>query len=46
MSAIQPPAEIAWLDAYHTDVRALLTPMLDDDEAAWLAAATAPLAVA
>ena len=37
-------AEIAWLDAYHARVRSALTPELDPDTAAWLAAATAPLA--
>jgi Xaa-Pro aminopeptidase len=39
------PEEIAWLDGYHADVRALLTPLLDGDEAAWLTQATAPLAI-
>lgn len=37
------PAEIAWLDAYHARVRESLTPLLDTETAAWLAAATAPL---
>ncbi|MCG8595580.1 MAG: aminopeptidase P family protein [Kiloniellales bacterium] len=37
-------AETAWLDAYHARVRSALTPELDPDTAAWLAAATAPLA--
>src|SRR6476619_6752595 len=36
-------AEIAWLDAYHARVRATLTPLVDPDTSAWLAAATAPL---
>ncbi len=35
--------EIAWLDAYHARVRDELTPLLDDDHAAWLADATRPL---
>ena len=35
--------EIAWLDAYHAQVRAALTPLVDDATRAWLAAATAPL---
>ncbi len=39
-------AEIAWVDAYHAHVRESLTPLLDGDAAAWLADATAPLAVA
>ncbi|MDJ0946014.1 MAG: aminopeptidase P family protein [Kiloniellales bacterium] len=37
-------AEVAWLDAYHTRVREALTPQLEPETAAWLAAATAPLA--
>jgi Xaa-Pro aminopeptidase len=36
--------EIAWLDAYHARVRAVLTELLDADTKAWLARATAPLA--
>lgn len=36
--------EIAWLDAYHGQVRRTLTPLLDRETAAWLAAATRPLA--
>ena len=36
--------EIAWLDAYHVTVRESLTPLLDAETAAWLAAATRPLA--
>jgi len=35
--------EIAWLDAYHMRVRDTLTPLVDRDTAAWLAAATQPL---
>ncbi|MDJ0934545.1 MAG: aminopeptidase P family protein [Kiloniellales bacterium] len=42
--ALLDPAEIAWLDAYHARVRSALTPELDPETAAWLAAATAPLA--
>ncbi len=38
------PAEIAWLDAYHTRVADALAPLLDDGHRAWLAAATRPLA--
>jgi Xaa-Pro aminopeptidase len=37
-------AEIAWLDDYHARVRAALTPGSDAATAAWLAAATRPLA--
>ena len=35
--------EVAWLDAYHAEVRTALTPLVDDATRAWLAAATAPL---
>jgi len=35
--------EIAWLDAYHARVRAALADRLDDEDRAWLEAATAPL---
>jgi len=35
--------EIAWLDAYHADLRDDLTPLVDAATGAWLAAATAPL---
>jgi len=38
------PDERGWVDAYHARVRDELTPRLDAEEAAWLAAATAPLA--
>src|SRR5689334_3438098 len=36
--------EIAWLDAYHARVRETVTPLVDAATAAWLAAATRPLA--
>ena len=35
--------EIDWLDAYHAEVRATLTPLVDPDTAQWLAAATQPI---
>jgi Xaa-Pro aminopeptidase len=35
--------EIAWLDAYHARVRALLTPLLAGDDLAWLERETTPL---
>jgi Xaa-Pro aminopeptidase len=35
--------ELAWLDAYHAQVRADLRPRLDPETAIWLDAATAPL---
>ncbi|SNR53901.1 aminopeptidase P family protein [Paracoccus sediminis] len=37
--------EIAWLDAYHAQVRDTLSPHLDDDARQWLDQATRPLAV-
>jgi Xaa-Pro aminopeptidase len=36
--------EIAWLNAYHTRVREMLTPLVDRDTARWLAEATQPIA--
>lgn len=41
--ALLDGAEIAWLDGYHRWVRDTLTPLLDPDVAAWLAAATAEI---
>ncbi|ATE65521.1 aminopeptidase P family protein [Rhizorhabdus dicambivorans] len=35
--------ELAWIDAYHVRVRAIVGPQLDGQAAAWLATATAPL---
>jgi Xaa-Pro aminopeptidase len=35
--------ELAWLNAYHADVRKRLTPRLDRATARWLRAATAPI---
>jgi Xaa-Pro aminopeptidase len=35
--------ETAWLDAYHARVAAELTPLVDAETRAWLAAATRPL---
>jgi Xaa-Pro aminopeptidase len=37
-------AERAWVDAYHRRVRETVVPLVDAATAAWLAAATAPLA--
>jgi Xaa-Pro aminopeptidase len=37
------PEELAWLDAYHQRVREGVTPLVDADTAAWLAAATRPV---
>jgi Xaa-Pro aminopeptidase len=36
--------EASWVDNYHARVRTTLTPLVDPDTAAWLDAATAPLA--
>jgi Xaa-Pro aminopeptidase len=41
--ALLTPAELAWLDAYHARVRAVITPKVDRETAAWLADATRPL---
>ncbi|SET28907.1 aminopeptidase P family protein [Oceanicella actignis] len=37
------PDERAWLDAYHARVLAEIGPLLEDEDAAWLAEACAPL---
>lgn len=42
--ALLTVAERDWLDDYHARVRDVLMPLLDGDAAAWLAAATRPLA--
>lgn len=41
--ALLTPGEIAWLDAYHARVRALIAPLLADDDLAWLERHTAAL---
>jgi Xaa-Pro aminopeptidase len=41
--ALLTNAELAWLNAYHQRVRDTLTPLLDTESAAWLAAATGPV---
>ncbi|MFL0672760.1 MAG: aminopeptidase P family protein [Erythrobacter sp.] len=41
--ALLTPSEIAWLDAYHAKVRALLSPLLAGEDLAWLEQQTAPL---
>src|SRR5262249_31803275 len=38
------PAEIAWLDAYHAQVRGVVEPQVDAATKRWLAAAPQPLA--
>ncbi|MDE7376222.1 MAG: aminopeptidase P family protein, partial [Muribaculaceae bacterium] len=40
---IMTPDEITWVDAYHAEVREKLTPLLTDEEAAWLAEKTKKL---
>ncbi|MGH7052441.1 MAG: aminopeptidase P family protein [Stellaceae bacterium] len=42
--ALLAAEEIAWLDAYHAQVRAVISPLVDGATASWLAAATAPIA--
>jgi Xaa-Pro aminopeptidase len=37
------PEEIAWVDGYHAEVRALLSPQLSGDDLAWVERETAPL---
>jgi len=44
--ALLSRTEGAWIDAYHARVRAELTPLVDQETAAWLAAATRPLSSA
>ena len=44
--ALLDAAEAAWIDAYHARVRRELTPVVDRETAAWLAAATRPLSSA
>lgn len=41
--ALLDAAEIAWLDAYHAEVRERLAPKLEGDALAWLEARTQPL---
>jgi Xaa-Pro aminopeptidase len=38
------PDEMDWLDGYHARVAQTLSPLVDDETGAWLAAATRPLA--
>ena len=41
--ALLTPAEIAWWDGYHADVRRILAPRLEGDDLAWLERETRPL---
>jgi Xaa-Pro aminopeptidase len=45
-AAMLTAGEIAWLDAYHAQVRATIGPLVDGETRAWLAAATRKLASA
>ncbi|MGB3711223.1 MAG: M24 family metallopeptidase C-terminal domain-containing protein, partial [Erythrobacter sp.] len=36
-------AEIEWIDAYHRQVREILTPQLDGEDRAWVERETKPL---
>ncbi|WP_165322380.1 aminopeptidase P family protein [Rhizorhabdus phycosphaerae] len=42
-TAMLDAGEIAWIDAYHAQVRAVVGPQLEGDAADWLTRATAPL---
>lgn len=42
-TSIMSDKEIDWVNAYHKEVRSRLTPYLNSEEAAWLAAKTEPL---
>lgn len=42
--SILQPEELEWLNAYHRDVFAQLSPYLDEEEKAWLKEATKPVA--
>jgi len=42
-AALMTADEIAWLDAYHSRVLEQLSPLVDEETAAWLAEATRPL---
>ncbi|HZD64221.1 MAG TPA: aminopeptidase P family protein, partial [Xanthobacteraceae bacterium] len=44
VAAMLTPDEMDWLDAYHARVAQTLSPLVDDETRAWLAAATRPLA--
>ncbi len=42
-TSIMTQQEVDWLNAYHANVRARLTPLLSADEAAWIEKKTAPI---
>ncbi|RNJ64338.1 MAG: aminopeptidase P family protein [Porphyrobacter sp. IPPAS B-1204] len=42
-TSLLTPEEIAWVDSYHAEVRALLAPRLAGDDLAWLERETQPL---
>lgn len=41
--ALLTAEEIAWVDAYHAQVREILSPRLAGDDLAWVERETAPL---
>ncbi|MEG3163844.1 aminopeptidase P family protein [Sphingomonas sp. PB2P19] len=41
--ALLTPSELAWLNAYHTQVLAVLGPQMEGDDLAWLRAKCAPI---
>jgi Xaa-Pro aminopeptidase len=41
--SVMAPDELAWLNAYHAEVRARVAPRLDGTAAGWLIQATAPV---
>lgn len=44
MIELLSPSEVVWLDHYHADVFKVVAPLLSQEDATWLAAATQPLA--
>ena len=43
MANLLTPEELAWWDAYHAQVEAILVPQLEGADLAWLKQACAPL---
>lgn len=42
-TSIMTESEVAWINAYHAEVRKRLTPLLSEEEAAWIKAKTEPI---
>lgn len=42
-TSIMTESEVAWINAYHAEVRKRLTPLLSEEEAAWMKAKTEPI---